>query len=76
MIFLQYHFWVFRMTRPGIKHRSPKPLDNTLLIIPMAGQWVSQSGSVSQMESAVSRIDTQARGLAAHVDILETYVWH
>ena len=33
---IKYHFWVFGMTRPGIKPRSPGPLANTLLIQLMA----------------------------------------
>ena len=33
---IEYHFWVFGMTRPGIEPRSPGPLANTLLIRPMA----------------------------------------
>ena len=32
---IKYHFWVFGMTRPGIEPRSPRPLANTLSIMPM-----------------------------------------
>ena len=32
---INYHFWVFSMTRPGIEPRSPGPLENTLPTRPM-----------------------------------------
>ena len=32
---IKYRFWVFDMTRPGIEPRSPRPLVNTLTIIPI-----------------------------------------
>ena len=31
---INYYFWVFCMTRPGIESRSPAPSANTLLIRP------------------------------------------
>ena len=32
---IEYHFWVFCTTRPGIEPRSPRSLPNTLLIRPI-----------------------------------------
>ena len=40
---IKYHFWVFGMTRPGIKPRPPEPLANTQLIRPMARYLYSTS---------------------------------
>ena len=39
---IKYHFWVFRMTRPGIKPRSPGSLAKILLMRPMTRQSVCQ----------------------------------
>ena len=36
---IKYHFWVFGMTQPEIKPRSPGPLANTLTIIISAFIW-------------------------------------
>ena len=33
---IKYYFWVFGMTPPGIEFWSPRPLANTLTIMPMA----------------------------------------
>ena len=33
---IEYHFWVFGMTQPGIEPRSLGPLVNTVLIRPVA----------------------------------------
>ena len=37
-ISIKYYLWVFGMTRPGIKHRSPGPLANTRTIMLLANR--------------------------------------
>ena len=36
---IKYHFWVFGMTQPGIEPRSPRPLVNTLTIMPNRSEF-------------------------------------
>ena len=55
---IKYHFWVFGMIHPGIKHWSPGPLVNILTIMSKTpgGLEIIQKGFITQREKKLMRI--------------------